>query len=122
MKTLMISMLFVSSAFAQNYYCTEWTKQRSVSCVYAGRSADVWQRQCENPCRINREYGPHCDLERICVDVNPNELSTPCSPWVKESSTSCPNPNTGSFEQKWVRACQIGLATTWCSDKNPNRE
>jgi hypothetical protein len=119
MKQLIALMFFSTSTFAQSYFCTEWTQLRSYSCIFAGRSAAVWARQCENVCQF-RDYGPHCDLDRICSFEDPNQLSRPCTEWVKDYGTSCANPNTGRFEQKWVRACQIGLATTWCSDKNPN--
>lgn len=113
-------MLLSFSGFAQEYFCTEWSEQ-NFTCVYGGRSAKVWARQCENVCTY-RNYGPQCDLDRICLDQNPNDLQSTCSRWVKESGMSCVNPNSGQFQQKWVRACQKGLAMTWCSNVNPNRD
>lgn len=107
------------SLFAEEYYCQKWGKASGITCVFAGRNADVWERQCENPCSYNN-YNPNCDIERICLNEDPNYLTTACSPWKKESSMSCLNRSTARWEQKWVRACQKGLATTWCSDEDPN--
>ena len=112
------------STQAANYSCTKWTKQNNISCSFGGDWAEVYARQCENPCGVwgfgNSNFGPHCDLLSICIDTDPNELTEDCSPWKKEDSVSCYNPNSNSFQQKWVRACTVGLADTWCSDKNPN--
>lgn len=121
---MFIALLFVmvsSLVQAQEFYCSDWAEQGNLTCIHAGRSAKVWARQCENPCDF-RNYGPHCDLDRMCLNENPNDLTTVCSRWVKESGMTCHNPNTGRWEQKWVRACQRGLAMTWCSDKDPNRD
>jgi hypothetical protein len=120
MKQFLVLMLLSPFVHAQSYFCTEWTLLSSYSCVFAGRSSALWARQCENVCQF-RDYGPHCDLDRIWSLDDPNKLSRPCSKWVKEFGMSCSNPNTGRFEQKWVRVCQIGLATTWCSDQDPNQ-
>lgn len=118
---LALSLLMLSfGGLAQEYFCTEWSEQ-NYSCDYGGRNAKVWARQCENVCTF-QNYGSHCDINRLCYDQNPNDLKTACSRWVRVSSISCVNPNSGQFEQKWVRVCQKGLATTWCSDINPNRD
>lgn len=119
MKWLFLLTLFATSAFAQNYYCSDWARQNGYSCVFGGRNASVWERQCENPCGL-RNQGPQCDVVKICFDKNPNEINSYCSEWVRESGVSCHNPMTGRWEQKWVRVCDIGLATSWCSDQNPN--
>lgn len=119
MKWFFFLMLVTSSALAQNYYCTEWTRQSGYSCVFAGRNAQVWGRQCENPCHY-RNYGPQCDLVKLCFDKNPNDFVSGCSDWVKDSGVTCHNPSTGRWEQKWARVCDTGLGTTWCSDENPN--
>ncbi len=124
MKRLFIVSLFTlltltQSLFASDYYCQKWGKAPSVTCVFAGRSADVWERQCENPCNY-RNFDPSCDMERVCLNEDPNLLTTACSAWKKESSMTCLNRSTARWEQKWVRVCQIGLATTWCSDEDPN--
>jgi hypothetical protein len=116
----LILLFTMNFAYSQNYYCSQWKKQQGLSCVHAGRRADVWARQCENPCRVSN-YCPECDLERICLDEDPNLLTSQCSEWKKDSSISCHNPSTGRWEQKWVRACTTGLATSWCSDEDPNR-
>lgn len=124
MKRLFLVSLFVllsisQSVFANEYRCQKWGKASGITCVFAGRNANVWERQCENPCTI-RNFDPKCDLERICLDENPNELTSVCSEWKEESSMTCLNRSSGRWEQKWVRACQVGLATSWCSDENPN--
>lgn len=114
-----ILFTFTNVSFSQDYHCTSWSKRQGVSCIFAGNSASFWARQCENPCGW-RNFGPHCDIERLCLDENPNRLAESCSAWKKERGVTCQNPATGDWEQKWVRGCQIGLATTWCSDENPN--
>jgi hypothetical protein len=117
MKLFVLSLALLSNAFAQNY-CTEWTAQRHVSCVFMGNSATSWERQCENPCGW-RDWGPHCQAETICMKGDPNELETPCTKWERYSGETCYNPGSGKWEQKWGRACQVGLRTTWCSDERP---
>lgn len=119
MKFVILMTLLISSAQASNYYCTKWTKQNGVSCIFGGDRGSVWARQCENPCHY-RNVGPHCDIEKVCSNVNPDTFENGCSRWVKERGVTCHNPSTGRWEQKWVRACEIGLATTWCSDEDPN--
>ncbi len=121
MKLALFTLLILGQfAFAEEFFCTKWGRQQNLACVMAGRNADVWYRQCENPCTIYN-YGPKCDLERMCSDVDPNELGQSCTPWKRESMSSCANPATGRWEQKWVRSCQVGLATSWCSDEDPNQ-
>lgn len=117
--TALLVLFSMNLAFGQNYYCSKWQKQRSMTCVYAGDAAHVWSRQCENPCHW-RNYGPSCDIERLCLDEDPNDLVSECSVWKKESGITCNNPATGRWEQKWTRACQTGLRTSWCSDEDPN--
>lgn len=117
--SLFILLSFSQTLFANDYYCQKWGKAPSITCTFAGRNADVWERQCENPCSY-QNYNPTCDVERICLNEDPNQLVTACSAWRKESSMTCLNRSTARWEQKWVRACQKGLATTWCSDEYPN--
>lgn len=112
------ALLVAGTAFASN--CTDWTRTSGVNCLFAGRTVDLWVRQCENPCG-RRNYGAHCDLEDFCHNENPNFLETTCSEWTKEPGVTCRNPNTGDWEQRWTRSCQRGLETTWCSDTNPNK-
>lgn len=120
MKFIFVS-LFLFSAAQADRSCTDWTQTKSVSCIFAGSFANLWQRQCLNPCGF-RHGSNDCDNESICVDpkTNPNNLSSHCTDWSKESSVTCLNPNTGDWEQKWVRACQTGVATSWCSDNKPD--
>lgn len=99
--------------------CSEWTRTSGATCTFAGDSAQVWQRQCENPCGLSA-YGLGCDLVRFCHNEDPNILGNSCTKWSREPGTSCYSPNTNNWEQKWVRACQTGIATTWCSDEGPN--
>jgi hypothetical protein len=121
MKVLLILVSFISyhSAFADDYFCTEWTKLENISCVFANRFESVWVRKCENPCRANNNH-PNCDIDRLCHYQNPNEFQGACSDWIKDELVSCHNPNTGRWEQKWIRACQKNLVTRWCSDNDPN--
>lgn len=105
--------------------CTDWTQTSGVSCIFAGGSGNLWERQCDDLCSIGRRgqgYGPQCNNETICMpsDSSPNQLSRACTDWVREGGVTCRNPNTGNWEQHWVRSCQTGLSTTWCSDEDPN--
>ncbi len=105
--------------------CTSWTQTSGVSCIFAGNSGNLWERQCENTCAIGRHgsgWGSQCEAETICMpaDSNPNQLSRACTDWTAEDGVTCRNPNTGNWEQHWVRSCQVGFSTTWCSDENPN--
>lgn len=123
MKLLAVvfAALFSLSAFAN--YCSEWAEQRGISCIFNGRSAKVYARQCENPCWMGPNgrgnWGPSCDLERICSPVEPSEFNGVCSEWFENSSVTCHNPNTNSWERQWNRVCTVGLKTTWCSNKYP---
>ena len=110
----------IQIAMADGGYCTEWTRRDSTTCIFAGKDGDVWERQCENPCHF-REYGK-CDVEIICLTPkeDPNHLTSMCTDWVLQRGTLCRNPNTDRLEKKWERACQKRLATTWCSNENPN--
>lgn len=126
LRLILSTLFFISfGAQASNGKCTEWTQTRGVSCIFAHKSANVYERQCENNCwrnaRTNRgNWGPHCDRERVCHFDNPETFQSVCSDWTKVSSVSCRNPNTGDWEQQWKRACTVGLKETWCSDRYPS--
>lgn len=123
--TALILLSFGSNAEASNYKCTEWEKQDSVSCIFAGKSANIYKRQCENACWYNPvtrrgNMGPNCDQERVCHPENPETFSSECSEWVKVRGVTCYDPNTQDWEQKWQRACTVGIKESWCSRANPN--
>ena len=120
MKLFFLSIVFLCSSAYANNSCTDWTQTRGVSCVFAGDWGNLWQRQCLNPCH-NRNSSYQCDKESICVDshTNPNQLSSSCTDWTKDSGVSCLNVNTGNWEQRWIRACQTETATQWCSEDKP---
>lgn len=99
--------------------CSAWTEQESVVCIFAGETANLYRRQCENPCLLGYP-GQACDQEQVCHFDNPDDFRTVCSEWVQESNMTCYNPNSNSFEQRWVRACTVGLRESWCSDVDPN--
>lgn len=127
MKTLIgLAMILIAfTASASDYKCSDWARKSGVTCIFAGSSADVWERQCENNCWRGRygrgNWGPNCDMERVCSPESPKTFQSVCSEWVEHSSVSCRNPSTGDWEQKWVRVCTVGLKETWCSDDDPNR-
>lgn len=114
----LLILLGIQMANAQ-YYCSEWTRTPGNTCIFAGSNVQVWQRQCENPCGW-RDHGPGCDLVSFCHEEDPNTLETSCTAWTRERGMTCFNPSTNNWEQKWIRACQVGLATTWCSEEDPN--
>ncbi len=121
----LIFLTFGTQGIASEYKCTEWKKQGGVSCVFAGRLADIYRRQCENACWYNSvtrhgNMGPDCDQERVCHTENPNSFLSECSEWVRVNGVTCFDPNTGSWEQKWRRACTVGVRESWCSRGNPN--
>ncbi len=120
LRTFLSLVLLLSSfnAFSQGYVCSKWKEQRGVNCVFAGKMTKIWGRQCENSCSA-RLVNHQCDLERICLNNDPNELAAACSEWIKDGSMACLNPATGGLEQKWVRACKKNLKTSWCSNEKP---
>jgi hypothetical protein len=131
-KTMAVIFCLLSlKAFAtlpaseKGYKCTEWTAQSGISCIFAGNNADVFERQCENPCwnsprTRTGNWGPNCDKERVCSLKNPSSFSGVCSKWVRQRSVTCRNPNTNRWEDSWKRVCTVGLKESWCSDANPN--
>lgn len=126
-KFLGIAVFLILSMTVQasEYKCSDWTKKRGVSCIFAGSSADVYERQCENSCWRGRygrgNWGPDCDMEKVCSPSSPATFEGVCSEWTRNRSVSCRNPNTGDWEQRWVRVCTVGLKESWCSDADPNR-
>lgn len=123
--SFILVFLFSVSALAESHKCTEWTRTSGVSCVFAGSSASVYERQCENPCfRLPRNrggnWGPDCQKERVCSDKDPRNFTSVCSEWVRVSGVTCRNPNTGDWEDQWKRVCTVGLKERWCSDEDPN--
>ncbi len=121
MKIILLALLFLGSLAQAQTSCTDWTQARGVSCIFAGHSADLWKRQCLNPCRY-QSGSSQCQNESICLDRNldPNRLSSNCTDWSAESGVTCQNVNTEQWEQRWVRACQGGYSTEqWCSNQRP---
>ncbi len=123
LSILIISLTAFSSFASEGNFCTAWTKQETTSCIFASSGANLYKRQCENPCRIGRNnsgnMGPGCDQEEVCHFNNPDTFEGVCSDWVKDGGANCFDPSTQSWEQQWVRACTIGLAETWCSRQKP---
>ena len=122
---VLVLLTFGSQAKASEYKCTEWTKVSGISCIFAGRSADVFRRQCENACWYNSRtrrgnMGPSCDQERVCHTESPATFTSECSKWTEQRGTTCHNPNTGDWEQSWKRACTVGIKESWCSYEDPN--
>ncbi len=121
MKLLFLGLLFFGHFAKAQSSCTDWTKTRNVSCVFAGDMADLWKRQCLEPCGY-RSGSNGCANESICVErnINPNQLASNCTDWTQESGVTCLNVNSGDWEQRWVRACQAGfVALQWCSNERP---
>ena len=122
--TFLIVALSAITIFAgETYKCTAWTKQDGVSCIFAGEEANIFKRQCENPCHQDRSgngnMGPNCDMEDLCHFNDPSTFNGVCSDWTPVSGVTCYDPNSQSWEQKWVRSCTVGLRDTWCSREIP---
>lgn len=127
LRAALVSLLLfeVTSVFALDPpKCSPWTEQDGVVCIFAGETASLYRRQCENACGFGipeqSDGDAHCNREQVCHFNSPNTFRTVCSDWVKESNMNCYNPNSGSLEQLWVRACTINLRESWCSDMDPN--
>lgn len=125
-KILSILVLTLSALpifAADNYACSPWTKQDGYSCIFAGESANIYKRQCENDCHGGRNgngnMGPDCDMEVVCHFNSPDSFPGVCSDWAQLSGVTCYDPTTQSWEQEWVRACTVGLRETWCSHVAP---
>ncbi|MFA6238031.1 MAG: hypothetical protein WC635_11930 [Bacteriovorax sp.] len=110
------SLITLTSANASSY-CSEWTQQDRITCIFAGESANFYRRQCENPC--GRYDSGACQKEEACYFDNPQTFESPCSEWTPVRGVTCYDPNSQSWEQSWVRACTIGLRETWCSREKP---
>lgn len=122
--TIILITLTTFSAFAgEGERCSSWTKQTGVSCLFASSGADLYARQCENPCKVSAygqgNMGPNCDQEEVCHFQNPETFLGVCSDWVKNGGANCYDPKSQSYEQEWVRACTVGLRTSWCSRVKP---
>jgi hypothetical protein len=132
MKALLLSLIFLTLGMslglqANDSECTEWVKERSISCIFGGRSADVYKRKCENHCWYNSQtrrgnMGPDCNRQRACTNNNPTNFTSVCSEWVKHSGVTCHSSETDSWEQKWIRVCTKGYNERRCSGTNPNRD
>ncbi len=105
--------------------CTPWTKEESVTCLFAGQDAFLFKRTCENICyRLPRNrggrWGADCNQESVCSLDHPDSFGSVCSAWVLERGTICKNLNSNEWEDKWVRVCTVGLDESTCSNQNPN--
>ena len=75
----LIFMAFGTQVQASENKCTEWEEQNGISCIFGGRSAKVFRRQCENACwynpvtrRGNRKRG-HWSAPDIIKQENQNK-------------------------------------------------
>lgn len=112
LKSLSVFVLAITafSTFAgETPSCTSWQKQQNLSCVFAGQFADVYERQCAS----------HYGKERLCHFNDPATFNGVCSEWTAESGISCYNPNTQSWDQKWVRSCTVYAKESACSAVAP---
>ena len=102
--------------------CTAWEQRRGVSCIFAGRDSKSWFRTCHDNSRAckYRERRP-CDAQNICMDTDPNELTSVCTEWVPVRSVTCRDYETGRWEMKWSRTCvQAYVPDTACSREYPD--
>jgi hypothetical protein len=122
-KSILAIALTLVAQLSYASYCSSWTKQDGVSCIFASEGADLYKRQCENPCHVSRNgsgnMGPGCDQEEVCHFNSPTTFNGLCSDWIKDGNANCYNPATQAYEQQWVRACTVGLSQTWCSSNKP---
>lgn len=116
---LILTLLFSFFAQAQNEYkCSNWVRENNMGCVQAGRTTDLWNRVCDEACQPGQLYYG-CPFERICTNEDPNNLKSECTDWVRENGISCYNKLTKSWEQKWVRSCQVNIRSEACSNQKP---
>ena len=113
-------LLATLSANASNGECSSWKKANGVSCIFAGDSANIYRRSCEKNCWRGRHgrgnWGPKCDRERVCHTSNPKTYRSTCSKWTMVDGVTCRNKRTGDWEQKWARACTVGVTESRCTD------
>ena len=118
MILILILLTLDTTAFA---YCTNWTQTHGTSCVFNSNFGSLWERQCTETCQYHG-MTTNCNYETFCAagDLNPNQMQSSCTDWVAQSGTSCRNPNSGDWEQSWIRSCQTNYKTEWCSKQKPN--
>ncbi|MCB0365926.1 MAG: hypothetical protein H6624_09390 [Bdellovibrionaceae bacterium] len=104
-------VLMSSVAQAAESYCTDWKLKDGYSCIFAGKSGDIFVRQC-----FHKD-----DKQKVCVKegTHPSDFANGCSEWVRVPGVSCSNGY--DFEDKWVRSCDHSdLRQQICTDENPN--
>ena len=122
MVFLLSLMMNLNTAVAAEFPgCTEWKAERGVSCVFAGRDARVWKRNCsaaEEKFQCRRRPGNNppiepCLSEVVCFNYSPDQMESACSEWIKERGVTC------GVDRKpvvWRRACQWEvIPTTACT-------
>lgn len=104
-----LSLLFLTSVQAYDFgSCNEWIKKRGISCLFNHRHSILWARECDD----------FRDLERVCMDQDPNYLKGPCSPWEQVRGIAC--LKNGRFSKKWVRSCTVSYENeNACQDQCP---
>lgn len=122
--SLLIAIVLGAGSGAMAGNCTPWTAQDGTTCIIAGQDGAFYQRQCENPCWAgvhgHGNWGPGCDMEQICSVQDPTTFSGPCSDWLQDDNTTCYDPGTNAWQQRWERACTVGIRTSACSAETPN--
>lgn len=116
MRFLLIAALmwFATSTASANERgnCTRWEKRTGYSCVFNGRTAPQWVRQCSH----------QFDNTIACMQEDPNTLAGACTQWYQSQDGVRSCYNGIKWERRWVRGCTKALLNEeFCSDTiNPN--
>lgn len=113
------------NVLGSNTECDSWQKQEHISCIFAGKLANVYLRSCQNFCWKDEithrgNWGATCNRQRVCYYENPQNLEQVCSQWEKNYGLTCVSSKSFTLEQQWSRICTVGLPETTCSDIEPN--
>lgn len=127
-KELLFLILFIASALSLSFAkddpsCSSWTKEDGVICIFAGRDANSYTRQCDDACRVvvygQPKNDPNCNREQACHFNNPSTFKSNCSEWIQVDGVICQNSNSGAWQQQWARACTTGFKDIACSSEMP---
>ena len=122
---LFLSLVLIStlSSAKVESTCSNWQKEDGVTCIFAGRDASSYTRQCSDPCRVviygHPKNDPNCKREQVCHFDDPSTFIGNCSSWTRVDSVTCYNADSGTWEQQWARACTVGFKDTACSSEMP---
>ncbi|MEQ1878388.1 MAG: hypothetical protein ABL958_17225 [Bdellovibrionia bacterium] len=110
--SLVFTLVAALPAFASHGPCTKWEKKPSITCIFNGKSASEWVRQCFH----------QWDNTVACMQQDPNTLTGACTKWMQSEDGIRQCFNGLKWERRWVRGCtERLLVEQFCSDSiDPN--